>query len=87
MTTTTHSSPFAAATFVATRPLALVVRVVNGVRDWNASRKQFRKLMALDDRMLADIGLNRGDLRAAEAMGGDPTLSLAQRARLRRNRA
>ena len=45
-----------------------------------------RRLRALDDRMLADIGLTRGDLRDAysEPVWRDPTTILVNRAQERR---
>lgn len=36
--------------------------VIEPIRLWNRSRETARQLQALDDRMLADIGLNRGDI-------------------------
>lgn len=50
------------------------------------SRRDMRLLASLDDRMLRDIGLTRGDLRdaAAEPVWRDPTAVLVTRARERR---
>lgn len=42
-----------------------VVRAVTGLVKWLTSRRDIDRLMALDDRMLRDIGLTRGDVRAA----------------------
>ena len=52
------------------------------------NRHDAMKLAELDDRMLADIGLNRSDLRDAYAAppGQDPSDMLAQRAAARRGR-
>ena len=41
---------------------------------WSSRRDAYRRLMALDDRMLADIGLNRAEIPAVvKAMNGAPT--------------
>ena len=50
------------------------------------NRRQAEMLAGMDDRMLADIGLNRSDLRDAyaEPLWRDPTDVLAGRARDRR---
>ena len=49
-------------------------------------RRDLENLANLDDRMLADIGLTRGDLRdaAAEPLWRDPTAVLVMRRRERR---
>src|SRR5215475_492472 len=40
---------------------------------WSSRRDAYRRLMALDDRMLADIGLNRAEIPAVvKAMNGAP---------------
>jgi uncharacterized protein YjiS (DUF1127 family) len=50
------------------------------------SRREMRMLAGFDDRMLADIGLNRSDVRDAvsEPLWRDPTRVLVRRARERR---
>lgn len=50
------------------------------------NRRRARMLAGMDDRMLADIGLNRSDLRDAyaEPLWRDPTDMLAGRAREKR---
>lgn len=50
------------------------------------SRREMRMLAGFDDRMLADIGLNRSDVRDAvsEPLWRDPTRVLVKRARERR---
>ncbi len=50
------------------------------------SRREMRMLAGFDDRMLADIGLNRSDVRdaVAEPLWRDPTRVLVRRARERR---
>ncbi len=50
------------------------------------NRRRARMLAGMDDRMLADIGLNRSDLRDAYAqpMWRDPTDILADRAQAKR---
>ena len=54
-------------------------------RAWE-SRRAMRDLGAFDDRMLADVGLNRADLRDALAapLWSDPTAVLTRRRRERR---
>jgi uncharacterized protein YjiS (DUF1127 family) len=44
------------------RPL---LRAADAIRQWRGRRQALRSLMLLDDRMLRDIGLNRGDVWAA----------------------
>jgi len=53
-----------------------------------SQRQALRKLARLDDRMLKDIGLFRGDIDAAESLplGNDP-IALLQSLRAGRNRA
>ncbi|MEI8146054.1 MAG: DUF1127 domain-containing protein [Alphaproteobacteria bacterium] len=55
---------------------------------WRQSRADFQSLCEMDDKMLADLGLTRGDLRDATAVGllEDPTLIVATRAGARRPR-
>ena len=71
----------------------VVTAIVAGLRSIGRAFKNRRdagKLAALDDRMLADIGITRSDLRDAyaEPLWRDPTDILAGRARERRsNRA
>lgn len=43
-------------------PLGLAGRLIESVRDAIADRDGARQLAALDDRMLADIGLDRADV-------------------------
>ena len=65
------------------RMLAIVIkRIDRGMRN----RQAARVLARFDDRMLADIGLTRGDLRDAYAQGvwEDPTNLLRARALERR---
>jgi uncharacterized protein YjiS (DUF1127 family) len=61
---------------VRARQLALIVK----------NRRDATMLSGLDDRMLADIGLTRGDLRDAysEPVWSDPTAILVSRAHERR---
>ena len=60
-------------------------RVSNG---YSRNRHDAMRLANLDDRMLADIGLNRSDLRDAfaELPWRDPSEILARRAAERRSR-
>jgi uncharacterized protein YjiS (DUF1127 family) len=44
------------------RPL---LQAADAIRHWRERRRALRSLMLLDDRMLRDIGLNRGDVWAA----------------------
>ncbi|MFD1333356.1 DUF1127 domain-containing protein [Methylopila musalis] len=52
--------------------------LAQAVRAWRR-RAQFAELSALDDRMLADIGLARGDIASAtaEPLWRDPTVRLS----------
>jgi len=54
-----------------------------------AARAALRALSSMDHRELADIGLNRSDVRDASAIAldRDPTALLAERARARRRDA
>ena len=45
-------------------PSRLAVKLGNYLRRWNERRQISRELMALDDRMLKDIGVNRTEIRA-----------------------
>lgn len=63
--------------------------VLNGMRKFARAlknRRQAGMLAGMDDRMLADIGLNRSDLRDAYAqpLWRDPTDTLATRAHEKR---
>jgi uncharacterized protein YjiS (DUF1127 family) len=63
----------------------VALRAAGIVRAWR-HRKDLSMLASLDDRMLADIGLTRGDLRDAAAAlpWRDPTAVLVSRAGERR---
>jgi uncharacterized protein YjiS (DUF1127 family) len=63
----------------------VALRVVNFLRALKA-RHEMDGLVGFDDRMLADIGLTRGDLRdaVAEPRWRDPTAVLVTRSRERR---
>ena len=63
----------------------VALRAVEFYRSFK-SRHEMRMLAGFDDRMLADIGLTRGDLRDAvsEPLWRDPTNVLVKRARERR---
>jgi uncharacterized protein YjiS (DUF1127 family) len=52
-----------------------------------SQRQALRELARLDDRMLKDIGLYRGDLEAAECLprGSDPIVLLRSRRAARNN--
>ena len=70
---------------------ALAGRVKRGLKQLAErikNRHDASRLAELDDRMLADIGLNRSDLRDAYAVPPwqDPSDMLAQRAAARRGR-
>jgi uncharacterized protein YjiS (DUF1127 family) len=84
-------------TFSRTRTASLFAQIVNAVTGSLVVRaRQFALLVknrrdatmlaGLDDRMLADIGLTRGDLRDAysEPVWSDPTATLVSRAHERR---
>ncbi len=77
-------------------PSILSLSVQSGSRLWNVAARFFRvmrnrhcaaMLNRLDDRMLADIGITRSDLRDAyaEPLWHDPTDVLARRAHERRS--
>lgn len=65
-----------------------VLGLFNAFLAWRQSRKAYRALCSLDDRMLADIGIVRSDLRDATALtaAADPTVFVADRVRDRRTR-
>lgn len=52
------------------RPLGFVRALIERVAEARRRQAAMDELMALDDRMLADIGLNRGEISAA--VGSDP---------------
>jgi uncharacterized protein YjiS (DUF1127 family) len=64
----------------------VAVRAVGFARAWK-HRRDMAMLARFDDRMLADIGLTRGDLRDAvsEPVWRDPTTLLVSRAQERRH--
>jgi uncharacterized protein YjiS (DUF1127 family) len=69
--------------------LALVTRWLKGFARARRHRREAAALAGLDRHMLADIGLNRADLRDAlsEPFWEDPTMLLCERAgERRRNR-
>ena len=83
------SLAIAAAAPVGRGVLAVGGRIVRGLKrlaDRLRHRREATRLAALDDRMLADIGLTRSDLRDAyaEPLWQDPTEVLAVRAAERR---
>jgi uncharacterized protein YjiS (DUF1127 family) len=67
--------------------LALVTRWLKAVARIRRHRREAAALAGLDRRMLADIGLNRSDLRDAfsEPFWEDPTVLLSERAGARRH--
>jgi uncharacterized protein YjiS (DUF1127 family) len=83
---------FRLALFVTPRPAGTGDRGIGRAVDaaiaaWEAqiSRWQARDLLGLDDHMLKDIGLARGDVHEAlRASSADPTAMLAETARRRR---
>ena len=80
----THSTPHYSGLAYAVAGIA-VERVRQVLRFFKNRRDAFA-LAGLDDRMLADIGLTRGDVRDAfsEPVWRDPTAVLVSRARERR---
>jgi len=87
MTTITMTPPTVARTFARIAALAgtVALRVVNVVRAY-LNRRDIQVLAGLDERMLADIGLTKGDVRdaVAEPLWRDPTNLLVNRVRERR---
>jgi uncharacterized protein YjiS (DUF1127 family) len=87
MTTITMTPPTAAKTFARIAELAgtVALRTVNFLRAY-FNRRDLQVLAGFDDRMLADIGLTRGDVRdaVAEPLWRDPTNILVTRAQERR---
>ena len=53
-------SPFVALARIVQRAMAFVIA-------WEARRRTIRELMALDDRMLSDLGITRGDIASIAA--------------------
>lgn len=66
--------------------MGIVVARVRGLAQFVKNRRDAATLAGLDDRMLADIGLTRGDIRDAvsEPVWRDPTAILVSRAQERR---
>ncbi len=89
MTTREHDftagrSRFAAVLFAAS--FGLVQKAYALIAAWTNRRAAGQYLLAMDDRMLADIGVTRSDLRAAwsEPVWHDPTVRLQRMAAERR---
>ncbi|MBI1775315.1 MAG: DUF1127 domain-containing protein [Proteobacteria bacterium] len=53
----------------------VVGRLARRVAAWRERRATYAELVRLDDRMLADIGLNRGEIQAAAEFGQLPSRS------------
>ena len=87
MTTITMTPPSAAGIFARISGLAgtVALRFAKFVRAY-LNRRDMQVLAGFDDRMLADIGLTRGDLRdaVAEPLWRDPSHVLVIRSRERR---
>jgi uncharacterized protein YjiS (DUF1127 family) len=83
--TMTPSTGAKAFTRIAESAGAVVLRVVDFVRAY-LNRRDIHTLAGFDDRMLADIGLTKGDVRdaIAEPLWRDPTAVLVSRVRERR---
>jgi uncharacterized protein YjiS (DUF1127 family) len=81
-----HRTPAPQAPSIVRSVLAVILAGLRTVSRALKNRRQAGMLAAMDDRMLADIGLNRSDLRDAyaEPLWRDPTDVLAGRARDRR---
>jgi uncharacterized protein YjiS (DUF1127 family) len=81
---TAGRSRFAAAVFAAS--FGLVQKAYALIVAWTNRRAAGQYLLAMDDRMLADIGVTRSDLRAAwsEPVWQDPTIRLQRMAAERR---
>jgi uncharacterized protein YjiS (DUF1127 family) len=88
MTTITMTPATAAKAFgrIAEFTGTVALRTVNFVRAY-LNRRDVRTLAGFDDRMLADIGLTRGDVRdaVAEPLWRDPTTILVSRVQERRS--
>ena len=70
MTITTHETARSAFLGAAPSTIGGALRALVGVfKAWYVRRAAYRQLMALDDRMLADIGLARIDIDAAVNRG------------------
>ena len=84
-TSTLPLRPLAGLTQLIRLATAGVLRVAGFVRGFR-HRGDMAMLARLDDRMLADVGLTRGDVRdaAAEPLWRDPTAVLVKRSRERR---
>ena len=67
--------------------LGVLARCLAAVVQAFKSRRDMQVLASFDDRMLADIGLTRGDLRdaVAQPLWRDPTAVLVTRVRERRS--
>jgi uncharacterized protein YjiS (DUF1127 family) len=86
MSTITMTPPTAANTLARIAGLAgtVALRIVNIVRAY-LNRRDMQVLAGFDERMLADIGLTRSDVRdaVAEPLWRDPTSVLVSRAKER----
>ncbi|MEM1048844.1 MAG: DUF1127 domain-containing protein [Pseudomonadota bacterium] len=81
MATLTRFVPTGPASASAFRVLGnAIVTLVKAVARWYTNRRQTRLLLEMDDRMLSDIGLTRGDVRAALRTAG--TIPPLERLRL-----
>jgi uncharacterized protein YjiS (DUF1127 family) len=89
MTATCHFEPIQRRHREPALVRSIAAIVLNGMRKFARAmknRRNARMLAGMDDRMLADIGLTRSDLRDAyaEPLWRDPTDMLAGRAREKR---